>query len=343
MKPAMKQDLNHNLEACPHGYRCRVCGKTWRGKPQSACPGMPWYEPGQAPEHLLTRRQLRQRDLKPGGECLAVVGFLTTELYDLAEAVSISAADRQAERLARWEKNHPRCGICLESVPLKQYLVSKDCCKKCHREGLRKMREYRDALEEEARRELDLSIRESRDNAIQQARDWLALGENALILDTETTGLDVDQDEPVALAVIDLEGRVLFDTLLDPGREIPAEATRIHGIDRGRVAGTPSFADIHGRLSVLLQGRTVIVYNAEYDRSLLRSTCQRYGLAEIAAEWVCAMQAYARYYGEWSDHWGSFRWQKLNGGHTAVGDCLATLKLIREMASARKSAEMTGK
>jgi len=141
--------------------------------------------------------------------------------------------------------------------------------------------------------------------------------------------------------VIDLEGRVLFDTLLDPGREIPVQATRIHRIDNGRVAGVPGFSDIHGQLSAILQGRTVIVYNAEYDRSLLRSTCQRHGLAEIAAEWFCAMQAYARYYGEWSDYWGSFRWQKLNGDHTAVGDCLATLKLIREMASARRFDELT--
>src|SRR5690606_37121994 len=46
-----------------------------------------------------------------------------------------------------------------------------------------------------------------------QARAWLAA--NALILDTETTGLDADA-EVVELAVIDCAGAVLLDTLVRP-------------------------------------------------------------------------------------------------------------------------------
>jgi DNA polymerase-3 subunit epsilon len=47
----------------------------------------------------------------------------------------------------------------------------------------------------------------------------------------------------------------------------------------------------------------------------------------------CAMQRYAEWYGEWNDYFGSFRWQRLEGGdHSALGDCRATLELIRKMA-----------
>jgi len=51
------------------------------------------------------------------------------------------------------------------------------------------------------------------------------------------------------------------------------------------------------------------------------------------------MNAYAAYVGEWSDYWGSFRYQKLQGDHSAAGDCLATLDLVRLMANARTSIE----
>lgn len=47
----------------------------------------------------------------------------------------------------------------------------------------------------------------------QQARAWL--GANALILDTETTGLE-EHAEIVEIAVIDYTGAVLLETLVRP-------------------------------------------------------------------------------------------------------------------------------
>jgi DNA polymerase-3 subunit epsilon len=45
------------------------------------------------------------------------------------------------------------------------------------------------------------------------------------------------------------------------------------------------------------------------------------------------MLKYAEFVGEWNDYHGNYRYQKLPGGdHTAVGDCRATLKVIKKMA-----------
>jgi DNA polymerase-3 subunit epsilon len=42
--------------------------------------------------------------------------------------------------------------------------------------------------------------------------------------------------------------------------------------------------------------------------------------------------------GDWNDYHDNYKWHKLRGGdHSALGDCLATLELIRQMASARKA------
>jgi hypothetical protein len=51
------------------------------------------------------------------------------------------------------------------------------------------------------------------------------------------------------------------------------------------------------------------------------------------------MDWYAGYYGEWSDYHGRYKWQKLNGGHSALSDCLAALDLLRDMASYNEEDE----
>ena len=63
-------------------------------------------------------------------------------------------------------------------------------------------------------------------------------------LDFETTGIDRFNDVPVSYALVSVvEGVVVrsWSGLIDPGREIPAEATAVHGIstERARDEGMP--------------------------------------------------------------------------------------------------------
>ncbi len=64
---------------------------------------------------------------------------------------------------------------------------------------------------------------------------WTA-GE-VLGLDFETTGIDRFNDVPVSYALVRVVGGVVrtsWSGFIDPGREIPAEATEVHGISTGR-------------------------------------------------------------------------------------------------------------
>ena len=87
-----------------------------------------------------------------------------------------------------------------------------------------------------------------------QARAWLAA--NALILDTETTGLG-DDAEVVELAVIDCAGAVLLDTLVRPSGPVPAEAAAIHGITDAMAAN--ALEDICTRSNPRLPSRDDLV------------------------------------------------------------------------------------
>jgi hypothetical protein len=54
----------------------------------------------------------------------------------------------------------------------------------------------------------------------------------------------------------------------------------------------------------------------------------------VARRLACAMSNYASFVGEWNDYHGNYKWQRLPGGdHSAIGDCLATLELIKKMAA----------
>jgi DNA polymerase-3 subunit epsilon len=172
-----------------------------------------------------------------------------------------------------------------------------------------------------------------RERAAEWARDLLERSD-WVILDTETTGTS-PYDEIVQIAIVASDGRVLFDSLVKPTRSIPPDATAIHGITDADVRDAPSFPAVYGRVHEIISGKRVIIYNAQFDLRLIHQTMARhkllsYGLDSDQAE--CAMLVYSAWVGErWSD--GGYKWQKLqNADHSAAGDCLATLALIKKMA-----------
>lgn len=184
-------------------------------------------------------------------------------------------------------------------------------------------------------------------DAKHKAARWarLMLEENAVVMDLETTGMK--RSRMVQVAIIDTNGEILLDTLVDPGVPIPREATAIHGITDAMVRGAPTFTSLHVQIRSLLAGRTAVAYNAAFEKSILAGECQRHNLPLIAPKtWDCAMQAYAAFHGDWNAKYRSFRWHKLtaacghmgirdDGAHTAAADCRMTLALIQRMAAAQ--------
>lgn len=168
---------------------------------------------------------------------------------------------------------------------------------------------------------------------------------DAVIFDSETTGLGA-QDEFVQLGVIDMQGSVVLDALVRPSRPIPPDASAIHGLTDADVAAAPAFPALYGALRDAIGGRTVIVYNADYDRRILVQTCRLYDLPVIeAGRWYCAMKSYARFHGAWNSRHGDYRWHKLAAAcahegvpvgraHAAIEDCRLTLALLRKLAAA---------
>lgn len=108
------------------------------------------------------------------------------------------------------------------------------------------------------------------------------------VFDLETTGIDVRTSRIVSafVGVIGPDGAVLESNswLADPGVEIPAQASAVHGIttERARADGRPApevTAEIVAALADLFsRGIAVTIYNAPYDLSLLANEALRHGV-----------------------------------------------------------------
>lgn len=309
--------MKHQLRAEDKGFVCDVCGWEWKREPVTYCPGVKRYAWGEWPEHLKTKKQLADAGYQTGKKLPAPSGVVAREkspdgwmwLYDVNQAVKKAApseAQKQALEKGRekvkagWEC--VRCG-----APLRYY--KERVCGACR---------------QLARIEAD------QEAATEWAREMLA--QEFVILDTETTGLF--EAEIVQIAVINQAGETLLDTLVKPTIPIPAEATGIHGITDEMVKEAPSFGDIYPALFKILHNQHILIYNAEFDKGVLKYNrrlwhAPAFGIGKVE----CLMEWYAQYAGEWSDYWGDYRWQPLCGDHTALGDCMAALRLLKGMAA----------
>ena len=104
---------------------------------------------------------------------------------------------------------------------------------------------------------------------------------DAVVLDTETTGLDARAARIVQIAAVRLAHAALqeeqrFETLVNPGSTIPKTAVNIHGITDAAVASAPAFGQIAPQLEAFIGPSIVVGHTIHYDLTVLE---REYGLA----------------------------------------------------------------
>lgn len=128
-----------------------------------------------------------------------------------------------------------------------------------------------------------------------------------LFLDTETTGLRSSRgDRIVEVAIVENCGKVLLNSLIDPQRAIPAEASAIHGITTRMVQGKPTLRAIMPVIRELISGRPLVIYNAAFDIRFFP------GRLSEAHSIQCAMLRFTA-------AMGGGRWWKLSSAASHVG------------------------
>jgi DNA polymerase III subunit epsilon len=110
----------------------------------------------------------------------------------------------------------------------------------------------------------------------------------AVLFDTETTGLEPELGhriiEVAALELLnDLPTGRHFHVLIHPERDIPDDATRIHGFTLADLVGKPRFAEIVDNLLAFFGDARLIAHNAPFDFAFLDAEFARLGRPGLSA------------------------------------------------------------
>ena len=105
----------------------------------------------------------------------------------------------------------------------------------------------------------------------------------ALVLDTETTGLDTLNDRIIEIAAVRIRnGERCDDSISEfiaPGIPVPAKSTAIHGIRDADLVGADPFAEVFARFAAWAGTDVVIGYSLGFDLTMLGNEHQRAGLS----------------------------------------------------------------
>lgn len=107
-----------------------------------------------------------------------------------------------------------------------------------------------------------------------------------IVLDTETTGLDPnDGHRVIEIGCVELVDQFptgnTFQRYLNPERDMPPDAQRIHGITTEFLRDKPRFADIAEEFLAFIGDAPLIIHNAGFDLKFLNSELHRIARAPI--------------------------------------------------------------
>jgi DNA polymerase-3 subunit epsilon len=120
-----------------------------------------------------------------------------------------------------------------------------------------------------------------------------------IVLDTETTGLDPAKGHRIveigALEISNLipTGRV-FHVYIDPERDMPEEAFRVHGLSQAFLATQKKFAEIAQSFRAFIEETPLVIHNAEFDLKFLNAELALLNWPSIGTERVIDTLTMAR-------------------------------------------------
>jgi len=120
-----------------------------------------------------------------------------------------------------------------------------------------------------------------------------------IVLDTETTGLDPGKgDRLVEIGAVEIVNQIatgaVFHTLINPEREVPEEAFRVHGHSTASLADKPIFAAVVDEFLAFIGEDRLVIHNAEFDLRFLNAELAALGRPPIPADRVTDTLVLAR-------------------------------------------------
>lgn len=103
-----------------------------------------------------------------------------------------------------------------------------------------------------------------------------------IVLDTETTGFEPGEGHRlVEIGCVELVDRFptgnTFHVYINPERDMPADAFKVHGISGEFLSDKPVFADVHQDFIAFIGDARLVIHNASFDAKFLNFELGRVG------------------------------------------------------------------
>tara|TARA_A100001011_G_scaffold380479_1_gene447854 strand:- start:1284 stop:1949 length:666 start_codon:yes stop_codon:yes gene_type:complete len=112
-----------------------------------------------------------------------------------------------------------------------------------------------------------------------------------IVLDTETTGISVQEGHRVVeIGCIELENLIptknKFHCYINPDRKVSEKALKIHGYTDDFLSSQKKFNEIGDQFLEFINGKRLIIHNAEFDLAHLNNELKLFGKKKIENEIV---------------------------------------------------------
>jgi DNA polymerase-3 subunit epsilon len=159
------------------------------------------------------------------------------------------------------------------------------------------------------------------------------------VVDVETTGMRAwGGDRITEIAVVVVQGsrrELVFDSLVNPGKPIPAFISAMTGISDATVRRAPSFADIADEVLSALGGRVFVAHNARFDWSCVSAELHRTRAVALDGPSLCTVRLARRLVHEVRscslDNLSQYFSLTNDARHRAAGDAIATGALLHHL------------
>jgi len=167
-----------------------------------------------------------------------------------------------------------------------------------------------------------------------------------VVVDTETTGLDPTRDRVIDIGAVrldaDLRVAATWSTLVDPGRTLPLQITRLTGIATADLAGAPAFPRAYVELCEFVGEALIVGQNVAFDLAMLGTAAARCGAPPLRARTFDTLAASLLLFPEIDRHGLASMAVTLGLGeppHRALPDAQVTAALLDALR--RRAATLT--
>ena len=160
---------------------------------------------------------------------------------------------------------------------------------------------------------------------------------DAVVFDTETTGLDVKTARIIQIGGVrlhegELEPDGELETFVAPGIPVPPDSTKVHGISDADLDGAPAYVEACKRFDNFAGERILIGHSVGFDLAVMQAESERAGLKWQRPRALCTrmlaqvvqpnlptydLEALASWLGV-----------ELSGRHSAIGDARSTARIF---------------